>query len=77
VEARTGEPDNESWYRHSVLVRKGWKEFYIPFEKFNLFFGKRKKLDLSDIRSIFVSINNANAYHGTKGRIELKNIGLY
>lgn len=77
VELRTGEPGKESWYRHSFLVKKGWKWFYIPFEKCNVFFGKRKKLVLSDIRSIFFSINNANAYPGTRGRIELKNIGLY
>ncbi|MDQ1354939.1 MAG: POLIIIAc protein, partial [Acidobacteriota bacterium] len=77
VEARTGESGKESWYRHSFLVKKGWKEFYIPFEKFNVFFGERKKLDLTDIQSIFFSINNASAYPGTRGRIDFKNIGLY
>lgn len=78
VEFRTGEDGGkEAWYRHSFLVRKGWKEFYIPFEKFHVFLGERKKPVLSDIRSIFFSINNANAYPGTKGRIEIKNIGLY
>jgi len=77
VEFRTGEVGGkETWYRHSFLVKRGWKEFYIPFEKFQAFFGERKKPVLSDIRSIFFSINNANAYPGTKGRIELKNICL-
>ncbi len=78
VEFRTGEDGGkETWYRHSFLIKRGWKEFYIPFEKFHAFFGERKKPVLSDIRSIFFSINNANAYSGTKGRIKLKNIGLH
>ena len=81
IEFRTGDVggngSKETWYRHSFLVKKGWQEFYIPFEKFYVFFGERKKPRLADIRSFFFSINNANAYPGTKGRIELKGIGLY
>jgi hypothetical protein len=77
MEFRTGEIGKETWYRHSFLVKKGWQEFYIPFEKFYVFFGQRKKPNLADIRSIFFAINNAIAYSGTRGRIEIKNIGLY
>ena len=78
IEFRTGEVGGkETWYRHSFLVKKGWQEFYIPFDTFYVFWGVKKKPALSDIRSFFFSINNANAYPGTRGRIELKSIGLY
>lgn len=77
VEYRTGAPGNETWYRHSFLAEKDWKRFFIPFERFHVIFGEKKPPDLSDIYSIFFAINNANAYAGTRGRIDLKNIGLY
>jgi hypothetical protein len=77
VEYRTGAPGNETWFRHSFLADKEWKQFHIPFQGFYVIFGEEKPPDLPDIYSIFFSINNANAYAGTKGRIDLKNIGLY
>lgn len=77
AEYRTGAPGSETWFRHSFLVEKEWKRFHIPFERFHVIFGEKKSPDLSDIYSIFFSINNANAYAGTRGRIDLKNIGLY
>jgi hypothetical protein len=74
VEFRTGAGVNEIWYRHSFLVDTEWKRFRIPFESFHVIHGETKPPDLSDITSIFFSINNANAYEGTTGRIELKSI---
>ena len=77
AEFRTGRQGGESWYRHSFLVNKEWNRFHIPFEKFHVIFGENKPPTLSGIASLFFSINNANAYPGTEGSIDLKNIGLY
>ncbi|MCP5104124.1 MAG: hypothetical protein GY950_12130 [bacterium] len=77
VEFRTGKKGAESWYRHSFLVENEWKRFYIPFERFHVIFGEAKAPDLSDIGSIFFSINNANAYEGTAGKMDLKKVELY
>jgi len=77
TEFRTGKQDEETWYRHSFLVNKEWNRFHIPFKKFHVIFGENKSPKLSDIVSIFFSINNANAYPGTIGRIDFKNVGLY
>jgi len=77
VELRTGEGESEVWYRHSFLVEQEWKKFHIPFKKFRVIYGEKESLKLSEVRSIFFSINNANAYPGTEGEIFLKNFGLY
>lgn len=77
VEIRTGKKGEESWYRHSFLAEKEWKRFVIPFEGFHKIFGEDKAADLSDISSLFFSINNADAYEGTSGVLDLKKIGLY
>jgi hypothetical protein len=77
VEFRTGEGESEVWYRHSFLLEQEWKKFHIPFKKFQVIYGEKKALKLSEVRSIFFSINNANAYPGTEGEIFLKNIGIY
>jgi hypothetical protein len=77
VEFRTGKPGKETWYRHSFLLDVEWKRFHIPFTKFHVIFGENKSPDLSDVRSVFFSINNANAFPGTEGSIDLKNIGVY
>lgn len=77
IEFRTREKSKETWYRHSFLVENMWKRYHIPFNKFYVHFGDKKAADLSKISSIFFSINNAIAYSGVKGTIQLKNIGLY
>jgi hypothetical protein len=77
VEFRTGEGESEVWYRHSFLVERGWKKFHIPFKKFQVIYGKKESMKLSQVSSIFFSINNANAYPGTEGEIFLKNFGIY
>jgi hypothetical protein len=77
VEFRTGEGESEVWYRHSFLVDREWKKFHIPFKKFQVIYGEKKSLELSEVSSIFFSINNANAYPRTKGEIFIKNFGLY
>ncbi|MCP4221133.1 MAG: hypothetical protein GY765_41270 [bacterium] len=76
-EFRTGEGEQETWYRHSFLAEPQWRRVWLDFERFALIFGNERPLDLSDVRSLFFSINNANAYPGTEGRIRLKGIGLY
>jgi len=77
VEFRTGEQGNEVWYRHSFLAEEEWKRFVVPFEKFHVIFGEKKVPDLSGISSFFFSINNAGAYEGASGVMDLKDIGLY
>jgi hypothetical protein len=77
VEFRTGAGESEVWYRHSFLVEQEWKKFHIPFKKFRVIYGEKESLKLSEVSSIFFSINNANAYPGTEGEIFLKNFGLY
>jgi hypothetical protein len=77
VEFRTGEGESEVWYRHSFLVEQEWKKFHIPFKKFRVIYGEKESPKLSEVNSIFFSINNANAYQGVEGEIFLKNLGLY
>ncbi|MCP4157478.1 MAG: hypothetical protein GY757_57745, partial [bacterium] len=87
LEFRTGEKKgnekgqekvgNESWYRHSFLVDDEWSCIHIPFNKFYLFFGENKPPVLSDIHSLFFSINNSNAYAGSAGTFRLRNFGIY
>jgi len=77
MEFRTGEGDAEIWYRHSFLVDQEWKKFHIPFKKFRVIYGEKESPTLSEVNSIFFSINNANAYPGTEGEIFIKNFGLY
>jgi hypothetical protein len=77
LEFRTNNKTQQIWYRHSFLVEKNWKKYQIPFDKFYVHFGDKIKPDLSKISAIFFAINNAIAYTGTKGNIQLKNIGLY
>jgi hypothetical protein len=77
VEFRTGEGDFEVWYRHSFLVEQEWKKFHIPFKKFQVMYGEKKSPKLSEVSSIFFSINNANAYPGTEGEIFIKSFGIY
>jgi len=77
AEFRTGSLGKEAWYRHSFLVESEWKRFHIPFKKFHAIFKENKPPMLPDIASIFFSINNANAYPGTEGSIDFKNVGLY
>ncbi|MCK4835449.1 MAG: CIA30 family protein [Candidatus Aminicenantes bacterium] len=77
VEFRTRDQNLESWYRHSFVTDKSWSKYQIPFDKFHLIEGSEKKPNLSKIDSIFISINNAIAYPGARGTLELKNIGLY
>ncbi len=77
VEFRTGKKGKENWYRHSFLAEAEWKRFVIPFERFHMIFGEGKTADLADISSFFFSINNAAAYEGTSGVLDLKNINLY
>jgi hypothetical protein len=77
VEFRTGEGESEVWYRHSFLVEQEWKKFHIPFKKFQVIYGEKESPKLSEVSSIFFSINNANAYPGTEGEIFIKNFGIY
>jgi len=77
VEFRTGEQGNEVWYRHSFLAEKEWKRFVVPFEKFHVIFGEKRVPYLPGISSFFFSINNAGAYEGASGVMDLKDIGLY
>lgn len=77
IEFRTGGQSQPTWYRHSFLAERVWKRFQIPFDKFYIHFGDKKKADLSNISSFFFSINNAIAFSGTEGTLQLKNIGLY
>jgi hypothetical protein len=77
IEFRTSDQSEQIWYRHSFLVEKNWKKYYIPFDKFNVHFGEKKQPDLTRISSIFFAINNAIAFPGTRGILQLKNIGLY
>ena len=77
VEFRTGEGESEVWYRHSFLAEQEWKKFHIPFKKFQVIYGEKKSLKLSEVSSIFFSINNANAYPETEGEIFLKDFGVY
>lgn len=77
MELRTTNEDGEIWYRHSFLLEPRWKRFIIPFEKMYPFVGEKKKPDLSKVASIFISINNAIAYEGAEGSLEIKNVGLY
>ena len=77
VEFRTGEQGNEVWYRHSFLAEKEWKRFVVPFARFHVIFGEKRVADLSGISSFFFSINNAGAYEGASGVMDLKDIGLY
>jgi len=77
IEFRTKENQKQTWFRHSFLVENNWKKIYIPFEKFYVHFGDKKKANLSRISSIFFAINNAIAYSGAQGTLHLKNIGLY
>ncbi len=86
---RTG----EQWFRHSFLAGKRWRRVMVPFEDFYRIFSRRggtavlhpvpfsesgeaEEL-LSEVHALFFSINNANAYAGSKGFLEIKNIGVY
>jgi hypothetical protein len=77
VEFRTGTGESEIWYRHSFLVEQEWKKFHIPFKKFQVIYGEKESPKLSEVSSIFFSINNANAYPGTEGEIFIENFGIY
>ena len=77
LEFRTGQEGDETWYRHSFLVDRGWRRVSIPFARFYDIYGEDKVPDLGKISSVFFSINNANAYPGTGGEIFIKNFGLY
>lgn len=77
VEIRTKDEDVEKWYSHSFLAEQEWRKFFIPFDRFHLVYSVRKMPDLTKISSIFFTINNAIAYPGTEGVLELKNVGLY
>ncbi len=41
-ELRTKENNNERWYSHSFLPHREWQQFYIPFDRFHLVYGKRE-----------------------------------
>ena len=58
-------------------MEQEWNKFHIPFKKFQVINGEKESPKLSEISSIFFSINNANAYPGTEGEIFIKNFGLY
>ncbi len=77
LEIRTTDKEQETWYSHSFLAAAEWQRFYIPFDRFHLVYGARRKPDLAGVSSIFFSINNGLAYPGASGVLELKNIGLY
>jgi hypothetical protein len=77
IEFRTGDKEDETWYRHSFLVEKAWTSIEIPFDKFYVIYGKKRLPTLSNVNSIFISINNANAYPNTEGRIDIKELGLF
>lgn len=77
VEYRTGEGANENWRRHSFLVGPEWKHYRLPFGKFYHIAGGDEKRNMTDVTSLFFSINNANAHQGTEGRFEVKEFGAY
>lgn len=80
LEIRTGDEKNESWYRHSFLSKPEWESILIPFNKLILISGDpgNKKIDKSNIRSIFISINSSVVnFPETKGRIDIKNFSSY
>lgn len=77
VELRTREEQGETWYSRSFLAADEWTRVVIPFDRFHLVYGKRRKPELSKISSLFFTINNGIAYAGTEGVLELKKIGLY
>lgn len=76
---KSGNKDDETWYRHSFLVDMKWKRFVMPFNKFHAFFGEKETInpEISKVSSVFVSINNACAYEGAEGTLYLKHFGLY
>jgi hypothetical protein len=77
LEIRTRTGERETWYSHSFLAGGEFKTFFIPFARFHLLYGPKKKPALDKICALFFSINNGLAYPGTSGRLEIKNIGLY
>ncbi|MCK4890473.1 MAG: CIA30 family protein, partial [Candidatus Aminicenantes bacterium] len=80
LEIRTGSENKESWYRHSFLSTPEWESINIPFRKLILISKdpENKDIDISKIRSIFISINSSIVnFPETKGRIDIKNISSY
>ncbi len=81
IEIRTKKVKNEKWYRHSFLSTDKWQIFSIPFNKFHLIsgnMGNNNTLDISNVRSLFFSINGRIVnFPFTSGTIEIKKIAVY
>lgn len=80
LEIRTGDENNELWYRHSFLSTPEWGIVFIPFNKLILISGdpENSKINKANIRSIFISINSSVVnFPETKGRIDIKNFSSY
>jgi len=78
VEIRTGEEDQEYWYRHAFLSSGDWSTLTIPFGKFRQISGKEKnrKMDTGNIRSLFFSINHSMlTVRELTGTLEIRGIG--
>lgn len=79
LELRTGKGENELWFRHSFLAKPYWTNTKLYFSDFHCINRKNfsKSINLSDITSIFISINNSIVFKpGISGFLQLKNFNL-
>ncbi len=75
-ELRTGKGDNELWFRRSFNLNKEERVVRLFFKDFYLYNKKNGTLNLKDITSLFISINNVIAYNGTNGKLIIKDFKL-
>ncbi len=79
LELRTGEGKNELWYRHSFLSGPKWRKNELEFKKFHCINKKDsdKIIDISNINSLFISINNSIVFNpDISGTLLIKSIKL-
>lgn len=67
----------ELGYSYSFLSTPNWKRIIIPFNWFHRVYGVKQDMNLKDVVSFFLTVNNGNAYPGSEGVLYIKNIGLY
>ena len=74
---RTRSHRGEDAYQLSFPVDRDWTRIALPFSRFHHLFGNDDAMHPSDANAVFFIIDSNNAFTGKKGKIWLRDIGLY
>jgi hypothetical protein len=74
---RTRRGGSEDAYQYSFPADREWKTIALPFPRFHHLYGNGSTMNLADANAIFFIIDSNLAFSGKKGKIDLRDIGLY